>query len=224
MSQGNSRSVTSKQTRVHDRLSELVTRYQRTTNHRPVADHTLRAFERVQRWLVHCEHDLLLDAGCGTGQSTALLAQRYPQAQVVGLDRSAARLRKHQPIDVPNYLLVQADIHDFLRLARQNDWHVARAYLLYPNPYPKASQVQRRWHASPVMPDLMQISHHVEVRSNWRLYCEEFAHACSLYGWQWQLSQVKDNAPLTLFEKKYQQSGQICWRVVCEAPTKENAA
>ena len=54
----------------------------------------------------------MLDVGCGPGNSTELLAARYPQAEIVGVDSSpemiaAARKR------LPSADFIVADIHDY---------------------------------------------------------------------------------------------------------------
>ena len=70
---------------------------------------------------------LIIDSCCGTGDSTRNLAGRFPEALVVGVDKSAHRLARHQPGDRQNYALVRADVNDFWRLAnRQKSFTSAR--------------------------------------------------------------------------------------------------
>jgi trans-aconitate 2-methyltransferase len=52
---------------------------------------------------------LVVDLGCGPGNSTELLVARFPQAEVVGLDSSPDMLRKARE-RLPNCKFVQADI------------------------------------------------------------------------------------------------------------------
>ena len=51
----------------------------------------------------------VVDLGCGPGNSTELLVERFPQAEVVGLDSSPDMLRKARE-RLPNCKFVQADI------------------------------------------------------------------------------------------------------------------
>jgi trans-aconitate 2-methyltransferase len=52
---------------------------------------------------------LIVDLGCGPGNSTELLVARFPQAQVIGLDSSPDMLRKASE-RLPNCIFVQGDI------------------------------------------------------------------------------------------------------------------
>ena len=63
------RSVTTNQDDIYKNLEAVVRKYAATTFLRPVADHTREAFERVCE-LVSNSGELVLDSGCGTGEST----------------------------------------------------------------------------------------------------------------------------------------------------------
>ena len=52
---------------------------------------------------------LVVDLGCGPGNSTELLVERYPQSEIVGLDSSPDMLRKARE-RLPKYKFIEADI------------------------------------------------------------------------------------------------------------------
>jgi len=52
-----------------------------------------RPFFDLTARILHPNPELVVDLGCGTGQLTATLAQRRPEAQVSGLDTSAEMVR-----------------------------------------------------------------------------------------------------------------------------------
>ncbi len=54
----------------------------------------------------------VIDLGCGPGNSTALLLERYPQARVIGLDSSPDMLRQARE-RLPNCEFAQADLADW---------------------------------------------------------------------------------------------------------------
>lgn len=216
---GQSRTVKTNQTGVHDKLEILVKRYQSTRSNRPVSAHTLQAFDAILPWLKNDDRPLILDSCCGVGQSTVKLAGLHPNVRVLGVDKSEHRLDKHHAYatSADNYRVVRADLNDFWRLLYDADIRFSKHYLLYPNPYPKATQIQKRWYASAVMPYLTGLSDYVEVRSNWRLYLEEFAIAASHYGLDGGIDVISGNQePFTPFERKYQHSGQPCYQLIME--------
>jgi tRNA G46 methylase TrmB len=159
---------------------------------------------------------LVLDSFCGTGMSTATLAERYPDSLVIGIDKSASRLGRHQASNYDNYLLVQADCGDFWRLLHTAGYHAAQHFLLYPNPWPKRGQLQRRVHGSADFVSLLALGGHVELRSNWQVYVEEFGSALHLAGKIAQIDSPGITTPVSLFERKYADSGHRLWRCRCK--------
>ncbi|MBR9805092.1 methyltransferase domain-containing protein [bacterium] len=217
-----SRRVDSSQTGVHLKLEAIVRKHLSTQFERPIADHTRRAFDSIYNKLQHPK--LIFDTGCGTGDSTIQLALRHPDAQVIGIDKSIARLSKH-PIaeqqDKPkNYELVQAELIDFWRLAVDAKLQLWRHCFFYPNPWPKPGQLQRRWHASAVFPSILRLGGDIELRSNWRIYLEEFQYALRIAGRSSNIQELTQNGaqPISAFEKKYWHSGQRLWQLLADAP------
>ncbi|MGM0536549.1 MAG: tRNA (guanine(46)-N(7))-methyltransferase TrmB [Pseudomonadota bacterium] len=216
-----SRSIVSRQTAPHEDLARRVSRALAHPLRKPLAEHTREAFAGARRWLEgRGEGPLILDAGCGVGLSTRRLAERCPAAAVIGVDRSADRLSRDHGRLPENALLVRADLVDFWRLALAEGWRPARHYVLYPNPYPKAAHLKMRWQGHPVLPVILALGGRLELRSNWRLYVEEFALAVTQV-----TGMAAEAAPftpepecLTPFEQKYHASGQALWRLVVELP------
>jgi len=213
---GNSEPVQSRQRLCHPALGRTVARHLASQNLRPPAPHTLQAFEAIRSKVEGQRSPLVFDSFCGTGLSTGLLAQRHPDCLVIGIDKSAHRLDRHQPSGVSNYLLVRADCDDFWRLAADAGWRLQHHYLLYPNPWPKPGQLKRRVHGSPAFVDLLKLGGALELRSNWQVYVEEFGCALIQAGYFPRVDRLVPDVSLSLFEQKYRQSGHLLWRCRCE--------
>lgn len=181
---------------------------------RPPAEHTREAFDLAAGWLATHDRPVILDAGCGVGLSTRRLAEHHPDHAVIGVDRSEQRLSRDHGALPDNALLVRADLVDFWRLASAAGWRLARHYLLYPNPYPKSTQLKKRWHGHPVFPTLLSLGGKLELRSNWAIYVQEFAlGVATLYEIEGETSVFDPGETfLTPFEQKYFDSGQALWR------------
>jgi tRNA G46 methylase TrmB len=213
----NSAPVSSNQQIIHPRLHEIVNRHFSHPFLKPVSTCNRIAFEAaVDAWRIFGASPLILDAGCGVGLSTLHLAAQYPDHFVMGIDQSAHRLARRAggKESLPrNCILMRADLADFWRLLQAHGASAARQYLLYPNPWPKAAQVQRRWHAHPAFPSVVALGGIFECRSNWRLYAEECAAALALAGAQRiECGPYSPRAPITPFERKYLASGHALWR------------
>jgi tRNA G46 methylase TrmB len=214
----NSRPITSNQIGVHEHLHALLERHRRSAYQRPVAEHSQQAFgTAIAAWQSAGRARLVIDAGCGVGLSTRKLAQIHNDCFVIGIDQSADRLAREVRWEAKasaNLILVRANLIDFWRLMRDARIHPAFHYLLYPNPWPKKSQLARRWHGHPVFPTLLALGGQIECRSNWKIYIQEFASAAAQLTGQpafWESFQPVSEA-LTPFEEKYRASGHALWR------------
>jgi tRNA G46 methylase TrmB len=210
---GNSRVVISNQHGLHDRLDDTVLKHLSNTFRKPYQKHTLDAFRRCEKWVEQQGKPIILDSCCGVGESTYHLARQYPDAIILGLDKSADRLSRHAQSIEDNYTLLRVNINDFWRLAAEAHWPLARHYLLYPNPWPKAKHLQRRWHGSAVFPAILALGGCLELRSNWFTYIYEFARALELAGQDSCVEEYQHAMAMTPFERKYWKSGQLVLRL-----------
>ena len=228
----------------------MVRKYATTTFLRPVADHTREAFEKA------CEFvrtfygtraaggtELVLDSGCGTGESTVHLARKFPNVPVIGIDKSAVRLTKagnSRQLEIstegengslisgtqvpPNAFWVRAELLDFWRLALEKvnsgEWSILHHALYYPNPWPKESEATRRFHLHPIFPTLLRLSPVIELRTNWEIYAREFKEAARIAAGALSMNvkaecdSYEANPPETAFERKYSAVGQPLYRTL----------
>jgi tRNA G46 methylase TrmB len=212
----NSPPVVSTQRQAHPRLHEVVRRHLRAPYRRKPSETGRQAFASVATRLA--AQPFVLDAGCGSGASTFELARRFPDCVVVGVDKSAARLaagvRRIAGAGAPaNALLLRCDLVDFWQLAAAAKLRCVHQFLLYPNPWPKREQLRRRWHAHPVFPAILALGGEIELRSNWRIYADEFIEALRLCGRQVTCAALAPSlSALTPFEAKFSASGHRLWR------------
>jgi tRNA G46 methylase TrmB len=211
----NSRAVGSTQSQPHPRLREVVLRHLATPYRREPGPVGHRACDGVMKRLAAAP--FVLDAGCGTGQSTLALAREFPERLVIGVDKSAARLAVGQRVVAvggapANVVLLHCELVDFWQLAAAAQLRCERQYLLYPNPWPKPEHLKRRWHAHPALPSILALGGAIELRTNWHVYAEEFAAALRLAGIESRCEAFVAQDCLTPFERKYAASGHLLWR------------
>lgn len=244
------RAVTTNQPDIYDKLEEVVRKYASTEYLRPIADHTRTAFAEAEKFVlnfyesadneggaVRGTYKVILDSGCGTGESTLNIAIANPGIPVIGIDKSVARLTKNgaglnkglNGAAPQNAFLVRAELLDFWRLAlekvKAGQWHIPYHALYYPNPWPKQSEATRRFHLHPIFPTLLQLGDVIELRTNWEIYAREFAEAARVLdsilslrsrmttGTTINSEAFQPEHPITAFERKYKEARQQLWRV-----------
>ena len=204
------------QQEVRNDLADIVVAHMGSQWRRPIALHSAEAFQAIRSRVEESSQPLIIDSCCGTGDSTRCLAAQNPDALILGVDKSAHRLARHQLGETENYAVLRADVNDFWRLAAAAGWRPVRHYLLYPNPYPKASQIRKRWYGSPAFPALLAIGGLLTVRTNWSIYAQEFVLALKAAGFAATESQIAGVPPIRAFEAKYQERGHRLYQVISD--------
>ena len=214
MSVAKSPLIVSSQTLPHKNLAKLVRKYQNSQFQDSIPKYALSAFQIANDFV--SSKEVVLDSGCGTGESAYRLAEKFPQCTVIGLDKSIERLqRSHVYGDKPeNLLLVQCDCVHLWRLIKQAQWNIKRHYLFYPNPWPKPGHLQRRWHGHPIFPTMIALGGLITLRTNWNIYAEEFAQALEIIlQREVGVEKLQLETAFTPFERKYMKSGHDLYEV-----------
>lgn len=214
MLEGNSRSIVSNQTGVHDDLEKVVNKHLTSEFKKPYAEFSLQLFaeleQQVNDFMSQGGKGVILDSCCGIGESSYHHAKANPEYLVIGVDKSEHRLDKHEfhHDKLTNLILARGDLNDLWRLIAKADWPITEHFILYPNPWPKSKHLQRRWHGAPVFSALPAIGNKLIVRSNWPIYIDEFQQALKIAGVDSEKVEYRGTEAITPFERKYWASGQ----------------
>ena len=214
--QSRSKKIVSSQTQPHRNLSRQLSRYEQSNYLNSIPNYARAEFSRVEAFVRQDNAAIILDSGCGVGESAFKLARLFPYNTVIAVDKSADRLRRATAqIAAPeNLIFVRCDLIHFWRLLHQAQWQVSQHYLFYPNPWPKVGQLKRRWHAHPIFPTIIKLGGVLTMRTNWKVYADEFALALQLYlRVPVPVQRLVIEEPLTAFERKYVQSGHTLYEV-----------
>lgn len=164
-----------------------------------------------------------LEIGCGVGMHAIQYAKANPSRTIIALDRSRMRLGKmklalEQEKDIRNLVMICEDADKFV-VHEIQDNSVAHLFFLYPNPYPKARQANKRWHQMPLMECFLQKltkGGMIHLATNKKYYADE---AADFFVREWKLTMHAQSqfqgempfAPRTHFEKKYLERGDVLY-------------
>lgn len=216
--------VVSSQVDPHRNLQRKLLRYERSSFVNSIPNYARDEFLLIKE--VIRQRKVILDSGCGTGESSFKLAELFPDNLVIGIDKSAHRLqRRHMHGKLPkNLIFVRCDLVHFWQLLSDAPWQLTAHYLLYPNPWPKPGHLIRRWHAHPIFPMVIKLGGMLIMRTNWRVYAQEFALALQHYlNVAVSIKQLTISEPLSAFERKYWQSGHELFAVEFNLSTYQKA-
>lgn len=208
--------VASSQRLPHRKLQHKLSLYMNTDYRNSIPKYAQDEFNRFTRVLDEKKPQIILDSGCGTGESSITLAKTNPHCLVVGVDKSANRMRRcdPKPATLDNIIYVRCDLIHLWRLLQRAKYRLYKHYLLYPNPWPKPGHLQRRWHAHPVFPAVIDLGGELVMRTNWHVYAQEFAFALRAYtATNVEIAELKIANAISAFEKKYSGSGHVLYEV-----------
>jgi tRNA (guanine-N7-)-methyltransferase len=216
-----SRLVSSNQTGVHKDLEKIIKKHLLNTFKKPLRPFSENVFHLIDEIQKTIDLPIILDSGCGTGESSTRLSELNPDSLIIGIDKSEKRLdkfiNKENIYHKENLIIARADVVDIWRLAKQANWNIKKHYLLYPNPWPKKDQLKRRWHGHPVFPEIIKLCDDIELRTNWKIYAEEFAAGLKLIANKnIVIDTIDTDHFISPFEKKYYESGHELFRVTLQ--------
>ncbi|MEO5667296.1 MAG: hypothetical protein ABIR96_04480 [Bdellovibrionota bacterium] len=163
-----------------------------------------------------------LEIGAGAGWHATVYATTHPETCLFAVEHSRARFSRLESrarhAHLKNFLIFHADAESFV-VHCVADVSLDRVMILYPNPYPKASQSNKRWHEMPFMAALlskMKAEAVLEFATNEDSYAADFFERMTE---TWGLEIIanqrisKDADPdfkaRTHFEKKYFERGEM---------------
>jgi tRNA (guanine-N7-)-methyltransferase len=207
---------------MHPKLEEMHQKQQQYLFQKKYHDFSQVDFDIIDHKVQHLKRPIILDTCVGKGHSTEKLSIMYPEHLVIGIDQSLARLSANpgfqSKLKTLNFepgkpWLIRGDLFDWYRLIHQAKWPISIHYMLYPNPYPKKSQIKKRWYGHPVFPKLIQIADKHVICSNWLLYLQEFAEMAQKNHFNASLKPHKPKNGLSAFEIKYLQKEQPLYKL-----------
>lgn len=168
---------------------------------------------------------LVLEIGPGVGLHPIQFAKQNPDKFIIGIERTnekfnkfAGRIQHHPQLN--NIYAVHADAVEWISQNIQEN-EVSAYFLLYPNPYPKASQKNKRLMRMPFMQYLiktMRVGATITMATNIEAF---YVEAKNIWGQIEcfkligdKIISAQDFIPRTHFERKYLGSGQKCWELV----------
>jgi tRNA (guanine-N7-)-methyltransferase len=158
----------------------------------------------------------VLEIGAGVGWHAESFARAHPNRYLMAIEHSHERFaklsRRLERAKLDNIVAIQADAESFVVHAVPRE-SLDRVLILYPNPYPKASQANKRWHRMPFMEALLgtlKPGGVLQMATNEDFYAAEFFEEMQeVWGLRLvsneRISRAADPhfAPRTHFEKKY---------------------
>jgi tRNA G46 methylase TrmB len=163
----------------------------------------------------------ILEIGSGTGDFAIKLSKNCPNT-ILAVEKTSEKFRKFKEkisnLNLNNLIPIHANAINFVShfVPPQS---LKTCYINYPNPYPKESQANKRFHRMPFFGFLLsRMGRNGEVfyASNEKFLVDEAILYLTEY---WKLNLVdkieikKGHFPISAFEKKYLDREEPCWHL-----------
>ena len=178
-------------------------------------------------------HPVVLEIGCGMGETTAAIAQATPQVNFLGLEvynaGVAVLLQRVETQSLNNLRLIQHDAVEVLRdMVLPNT--LAGVHIFCPDPWPKARHLKRRLIQAPFIASLLphlKVGAYIHCATDVQDYAAQMLQVLSNTAGLRNLSNLSNQAdgyhspsnpftkrPTTKFEARGQRLGHGMWDVV----------
>lgn len=167
-------------------------------------------------------NELTIEIGCGVGLHPIKYATANPEEPLLAIERTSEKFKhfqnriNHHP-HLKNIYPLHADaISVITHLIKDNS--VKKYFILYPNPYPKKNDQNKRFYAMPFMEEILRTlkpNGEIELATNdpnYRNECIEFF--TQTWGLRLLNNSLYKNTPRTHFEKKYLERGEDCYNII----------
>lgn len=183
-------------------------------------------FKKIEnpQWQLQAQRysKVMIEIGAGVGLHPVTFAKRHPDYFVIAIEKTTNKyqkmLRRHQHHpQLTNLLPVHANAIQWIA-ENVGIEQVDEFFILYPNPYPKTSQKNKRFTDMPFMRYLwkcLKLNGNVTLATNEHFYFKE-----SHRTWQPFLNILTagpvaaEQQPRTHFEKKYLARGETCFEII----------
>ena len=175
------------------------------------------------------DNPIILELGCGKGNYAIALAEKFPELNVIGIDKKGDRLwhgvTQAQQRNLTNVRFVRLPIEKIVDYFATNE--VSEIWITFPDPYPRRGEAKKRL----VSPQFLSRYHQITAQGGkFHLKTDNvglFAYACDVladpaYSVSRRVDDIYQDAPeddlltiQTTFEKKYIAVGKkiqyVCW-------------
>ncbi len=178
------------------------------------------------------QNPVVLEIGCGMGETTAAIAKACPQVNFLGIEvynaGVATLLTRIETMGLTNLRIVQHDAVEVLRdMVAANS--LAGVHIYCPDPWPKARHLKRRLIQAPFVANLlqyMQVGAYIHCATDVQDYAVQMLSVLSATANLKNLSTTPEDAgyhaahnpfaqrPTTKFEARGQRLGHGMWDVV----------
>jgi len=117
--------------------------------YQPIYDEIKHGYYLKGKWnreVFNNENPIVLELGCGKGEYTVGLAERYPEKNYIGVDRKGARMwrgaKTSNEEKMPNVAFIRTNIELVGKLFDKNE--VSEIWLTFPDPQTKSHRERKR--------------------------------------------------------------------------------
>ncbi len=186
-----------------------------------------KLIEKLEELTLHPYQKLVVEIGCGVGLHPLQYALNHPDHFMIAFEHTREKFEKFERRiqnhkHLPNLMAIHGNAISWICHGIKNA-SLDAVYLLYPNPNPKPSDLNKRWHAMPFMSEILRVlkdQGELIIATNEKVYALE-ALEWMTNEWKCQLIEQRelsmDLTPewkaRTHFEKKYLARGETCFNL-----------